>query len=114
VLILVSHALHYNYSIYRYTPLEGATKAWDDAKTPEENQKQFSWVPGIAFRPSREAQLREVLKDHPKVDHIVEAIKELHEWLRDGGCLARGEAPPGSEDWAIAYDLQPNKPFPER
>ena len=35
----------------------------------------------MAFRPEREAQLREVLKGHPRADHVVGAIKELHGWL---------------------------------
>ena len=70
----------YNYSLKRYGPLEGEIKNWDDSKPSEENQKAFGWAPGIAFRPDREDKLREVLKDHPKCEHIVSAIKEAHEW----------------------------------
>ena len=55
----------------RYQSLEASLKAWDDSKPSEENAKAFGWVMGVAYRPSREAQLREVLKTHPKVDHLV-------------------------------------------
>jgi hypothetical protein len=38
--------------------------------------KAFSWVPGVGYRPEREAQLREILKDHPKQEEVVAAIKQ--------------------------------------
>jgi hypothetical protein len=111
--------LYLTYVNGRYGPLESALKQWDDAKPLEENLKQFSWVPGVAYRPEREAQLRACLAGHPKADHIVDAIKQVHSWLADGGCLKRGVKPEGMdaaavEEWAIAYDLQPDRPFPER
>lgn len=65
--------------------MENGLKGWDDSKSFEENIKPFGWTPGIAFRPEREAQLRELLKDHPRREQVVAAIKEVHEWLRDGG-----------------------------
>ena len=108
----------YSYALKRYTPLEGALKGWDDAKTPEENMKAFSWVPGIAFRPEREAQLRACLQGHANAEHVVVAIKELHLWMTNGGCLKTEVGAPSDkillESWKTAYNLQPDTPFPER
>ena len=44
------------------------------------------------------------------------AIKEAHEWLSDGGCLKRGVVPAGVDvaGWANAYDLQSDKPYCDR
>ena len=45
------------------------------------------------------------------------AIKELHQWCSDGGCKKRQEAAIGEVDekqWEIAYNLQPDIPYPER
>ncbi|KAJ1400928.1 NADP-dependent oxidoreductase domain-containing protein [Ochromonadaceae sp. CCMP2298] len=102
----------YSYALKRYTPLEGGLKGWDDTASFEQNTKGFSWVPGVGYRPEREAQLRDILKDHPKCEEVVAAIKQLHAWLTAGGCLKRGET--GEVDWAMAYDLQPSLPFCER
>lgn len=107
----------YHYAQKRYAPLEGALKAWDDEKSLDENTKPFGYVPGVSLRPEREDKLRDILHQHPKRDHIVLAIKQVHQWLHSGGCLARNEKPDGIDDcsgWHNAYDLQPNKPFPER
>jgi hypothetical protein len=96
--------------------MEGNLKDWHDDKPVEENMKAFSWVPGLAYRPKREVQLREVLKDHPKADQVVAAIQEVHAWLNKGGCLKRNKPPIGLDysGWATAYNLQPDTPFPER
>jgi hypothetical protein len=112
--------------------LEGALKQWDDSQPFSENVKQFGWVPGVAYRPQREAQLREILQGHPRGEEVVEAIKEVHGWLSQGGCLAAtgagvkdglqaqllpslmGVDATEVEEWATAYDLQPDRPFPER
>eukprot|EP01036_Dinobryon_divergens_P033251 gene33251-42995_t len=110
----------YHYALKRYPFLESGLKGWDDNKSAEENTKAFSWVPGIAYRPEREAQVRALLQDHPRGEQVLQALTELHDWLSDGGFLKRGlPAPPGSNPidtsgWAIAYDLQPDRPFPER
>lgn len=110
----------HTYSVRRYNMAEKTLlNEWDEAKPFEENVKAFGWCPGIAYRPAREAELREVLKDHPKCDHVVQAIKEVHEWLRDGGCIKRGVVPEGVtadelKDWNTAYNLQPDTPYPER
>ena len=37
-------------------------KEWDDAKSAGENNQKFNWVMGVAYRPEREEQLREILK----------------------------------------------------
>lgn len=119
----------YSYAVTRYGFQESALKTWDDSKPVDENTKAFGWVSGVAYRPEREAQLREVLAGHPKADHIVGAIKEIHELLREGGCVKRGAIPtsaatgialdagvagvPASE-WTLAYNLQSDKPYCER
>jgi hypothetical protein len=63
------------------------------------------------------------IQDKSRVDHVLEAIKEVHGWLSGGGCVKRGEKPvmkvDGGKgvdlaDWATAYDLQPDKPYCER
>ena len=69
----------------RYPFLESGLKGWDDNKPAEENSKAFSWVPGIAYRPEREAQVRALLQGHPRAEQVVQAIAELHGWLSDGG-----------------------------
>jgi len=106
----------YDYALQRYPYLEAGVKSWDDSRPAVENAQTLnSWTPGIAYRPHRETQLRELLVGHPRQEQVVEAIQQLHEWLRDGGCVKRGAPlPAGSEDWVKAYDLQPDKPFPER
>eukprot|EP01035_Chromulina_nebulosa_P023324 gene23324-30232_t len=101
----------YGFAVKRYANLETNIKSWDENKTFN------NWVPGVSYRPERESQLVEVLKDHPKRDHVVEVVKQLHQWISNGGCLSRGEKPIGIdnyEGWELAYDLQPSKPFPER
>jgi hypothetical protein len=52
----------------------------------------WNWVFGVAVRPEREAQLRKAVQDagHPDPDHVVAALKEVHHWLRDGGCIKVG------------------------
>lgn len=77
--------------------LEANIKEWDDAKPASENQKKFSWAPGLAFRPKREQQLRDVLASHPRGEEVVAAIKEAHHWFHSGGCVRRGEEPGGGE-----------------
>lgn len=107
----------YNFALVRYKSLESSNKNWKYDRPIEENLKEFSWVPGIAFVPERESQLRSILSSHPRCEHVVEAIKELHTLLHNGGCIARGEKPPPGYDsagWATAYDLQPQKPLCER
>ena len=98
--------------------MESALKNWDDTKTSDENIKQFNgYVPGVTYRPEREEQLREVLKYHPKCEHIIEAIKELHQWCHNGGFIVRNEEPLGVtdySDWKSAFDLRPWTAFPER
>ena len=45
------------------------------------------------------------------------AIKEVHQWCSKDGCIKRGEKPIGEVDekqWEIAYNLQPDIPYPER
>jgi len=119
----------HSYAVTRYQSLEASLKAWDDSKPSEENTKAFGWVAGVAYRPEREAQLREALQGHPKVDHIVAAFKEAHVLFADGGCVKRGAIPacdvdgtageagvagvPAAE-WARAYDLQSDKPYCDR
>jgi hypothetical protein len=73
------------YGMIRYPFLESGLKGWDDNKPAEENSKAFSWVPGIAYRPEREAQVRALLQGHPRAEQVVQAIAELHGWLSDGG-----------------------------
>ena len=68
-----------------YPFLESGLKGWDDNKSAEENTKAFSWVPGIAYRPEREAQVRALLQDHPRGEQVLQALTELHSWLSDGG-----------------------------
>lgn len=73
----------------------------------------------MAFRPEREEQLREVLKKagNTNIDHVVMAIKQMHSWLSEGGCLKRGVEPEGGinkHEWEIAYNLQPQLPLCER
>ena len=62
-------------------------KGWDDNKAAEENTKAFSWVPGIAYRPERGAQVRALLQDHPRREQVLQALTELHGWLSDGGTV---------------------------
>ena len=102
----------HHYAIKRYKSLEGNIANWN-----KDGFASFSWVPGVAFQPKREAQLREALSSHPKVDHIMTAIKEVHQWCSNDGCKKRGEAAIGDVDekeWEIAYNLQPDIPYPER
>ena len=93
-------------------------KTWDDSKPPLENKKSFGWVPGVAYRPEREEQLRAVLVGHRHCEHVVSAIKEVHTWLTKGGCLATGVDIPGDfelvQSWRVAYNLQPDVPLCER
>jgi len=105
----------------RYASLEGNMKDWDDQKTEQENKTKFSWVPGLPFRPEQEQQLRDVLAGQEglspaRIDHVMTAVKEAHHWLREGGIVARGDVVDAAllKDWTISYNLQPDKPFPER
>lgn len=110
----------YNYAQTRYASLEGNMKTWDDAKDPEENKKQFSWVPGLPWRPEQEQQIRDLLASRgvslERIDHVIAALKSVHLWLHSGGCLKRNQVPEGVdvEGWKVAYCLQPDTPFPER
>jgi predicted aldo/keto reductase-like oxidoreductase len=116
----------HNYAQKRYASLEANLKTWGDAKTEAENKEQFSWVPGLPFRPEQEDQVRAHLLEFgssaglsaEKAEHVMTAIKEGHEWLREGGCFARNEPPVGegivADDWLVAFNLQPDKPYPER
>jgi predicted aldo/keto reductase-like oxidoreductase len=102
----------HHYAIKRYGSLEGNVEAWE-----KDGLASFSWVPGVSYRPERDEQLRACLGDNPKADHIMDAIKEVHQWCSKGGCLKRGEKPIGDVDaseWEIAYNLQPDVPYPER
>jgi hypothetical protein len=63
------------------------------------------------------------MTDPSRVEHVLEAIKEVHSWLNKGGCLKRGEKPimkldggrgVDPADWVTAYDLQPDRPYCER
>ena len=112
-----------NFAQKRYASLEANLKTWDDNKSEAENKEQFSWVPSLPFRPEQEDLIRAHLAEHggafftpEKVDHIVAAMREVHSWLHTGGCLARNDLPPdvNVEDWKVAYNLQPDKPYPER
>ena len=102
----------HHYALKRYKSLEDNMSSWK-----KDGFESFSWVPGVSFQPEREAKLREALSSHPKVDHVMTAIKELHQWCSDGGCKKRQEAAIGEVDekqWEIAYNLQPDIPYPER
>ncbi len=59
---------------------------------------------------------RACLAFHPRGEHVANSVIELHGWLHSGGCVKRGEIPEevDTETWKVAYDLQPNKPYPER
>ena len=102
----------YHYALKRYSSLEGNEEAWK-----KEGVASFSWVPGVAYSIDREEKLRTSLSSHHDPEHVMQALREAHQWLHDGGCLKRGEAPIGDVDassWEIAYNLQPDVPFPER
>ncbi len=102
----------YHYALKRYSSLEGNEAAWE-----KEGAASFSWVPGVPFTAAREAKVREALQGHPDPDHVIQALREAHQWLSGGGCLKRGEAPIGHVDaaeWEVAYNMQPDVPFPER
>lgn len=110
----------HQFAVNRYANLESAAKTFDDSKPIQEKQNSLNtWVPGVSYRPEREDKLREVLADHPRKEYIIDAIKQLHQWVHSGGCFKRGEEPIGIspseyDSWHMAYDLQPQKPYPER
>ena len=102
----------HHYAVKRYKSLEGNIESWKKDK-----YDSFSWVPGVPFQPEREAELRKSLASLPKAEHIMTAIKEVHQWCSKDGCIKRGEKPIGEVDekqWEIAYNLQPDIPYPER
>ena len=102
----------YHYALKRYSSLEGNEASW-----AKEGLSSFSWVPGVPFTDAREPKVREALKEHPNREHVIQSLREAHQWLKSGGCVKRGEAPIGDVDittWEVAYDMQPDVPFPER
>jgi len=110
----------YYFALKRYASLEANLKTWDDEKSADQNMELFSWVPGLPYRPNKESELRSVLHSGgftpARIDFVMNSLAEVHEWLRAGGCLARNEVPRGVDpsQWAVAYSLQPDIPYPER
>jgi len=111
------------YAFRRYATLDDCPAGWDDSKDFSENIKAFDWCPGMRFRPERADKLVKALIDcnlePTRAQEIVNALSDLHEWLRDGGCFARGVNPVNIDEkeidnWHTAYNLQPDKPIPER
>jgi hypothetical protein len=60
-LTFLSRILHLMSCFRRYGPQEASLKDWDDSKPYTENNKAFNWVPGVAYRPEREEQIRAAL-----------------------------------------------------
>lgn len=72
----------------------------------------FDWTPGNPFTSSDADELATYLPAERR-DTVLEILREAHSWLGQ-------DSPPVDEavreegGWDPAYDMQPDKPFPER
>mmetsp|Transcript_71947 Transcript_71947/g.203956 ORF Transcript_71947/g.203956 Transcript_71947/m.203956 type:complete len:478 (+) Transcript_71947:139-1572(+) len=91
----------------RYIGVMSNNKAWDDAKTFEENTADWGFMPGCCYREGVEADLEGV----PDPEKVLAILKEVDGWLTKTGPGLPEEL---KADCAPAYDLQPDTPWPER
>lgn len=97
------------YAKDRYGTLENNAKGWDDAKTFDENTKGWGYMPGSIVRPGTDIGPHLAASKDPIL--ALRCLNEAHTWLNK----ADGKIPDDmAADCATAYDLQPDKPFPER
>jgi hypothetical protein len=95
----------------------------------------FDWVPGNPYDPADDDKLRPVLPE-ARADRILEILKvrpcpissvvcgmmlylgrwlqEAHEWMGKDTKDQVSEEVRRQGGWDAAYDMQPDKPFPER
>jgi len=98
----------YDFAKARYGSSIGNRSSWDSSKTFEENDKVVQWgyVPGNSFEEG--VDLLPSLQQCPDPDRVLQALRRAHNILKKGSDFIV------PEDWKAAYDLQPQKPFPER
>lgn len=94
----------------RYNNLKGNRKKWIDGDSYEKNMEAQGWGygPGLAFKPGQEEEITKVLTECgcDDVAKIVEIITWTHGVLT--GAIAK------QQDWAPAFDMQPDRPWAER
>mmetsp|Transcript_8862 Transcript_8862/g.25266 ORF Transcript_8862/g.25266 Transcript_8862/m.25266 type:complete len:520 (-) Transcript_8862:436-1995(-) len=98
----------YDFSKARYNTCLGNRSRWDSSKSFEENDKVVQWgyMPGNAFVEG--VDLSASLAQCPAPERVIEAMRRAHSILKKDSDFVV------PDDWRAAYDLQPQRPFPER
>merc|ERR1711865_536537 len=101
----------HEYAIDRYGVMDGNAKAWDNAKSSEENRKDWGYMPGCAYRP--DVDLISELSGSKDAERAMACLREAHVWLSNTGIQKVPDAL--TADCAAAYDLQKgDTPWPDR
>jgi hypothetical protein len=75
-------------------------------------QVPFDWTPGLEYDSSED--LSPYLQQCPDREKVVAILSEAHDWLGQYTHDEVEESIRVEGGWATAFDMQPDKPFPER